>query len=169
MRRIVLFGMPGSGKSTQGQKLAADLGCPWVSTGEILRKSKESWVQEKLKTSELFDDHIVLKLLKDALSGVGDAVIDGFPRNRAQAQMAIDEIGVTDVIELTVPEEQVIARMAERGREQDQESIAKQRVEDYKSNRRDVEEIFWQHGIEMKRVDGVGTIEEVYKRVKEAL
>lgn len=169
MRRIVLFGMPGSGKSTQGQKLAAELGYPWISTGEILRKSKEAWVQEKLKTSELFDDHIVLQLLKEALSGSENAIIDGFPRNRAQAEMAIDHLGVGEIIELTVPEEQVMARLGERGREQDKGEIAAQRIEDYKKTRREIEEVFWRHGMEIKRVDGVGTIDEVYNRVKEAL
>lgn len=167
MRRIVLFGMPGSGKSTQGQKLAVDLHCPWISTGELLRASKEAWVQEKLETSELFDDHIVLKLLKDAIGSSTDVIIDGFPRNRDQAKMAIEELGVTEIIELTVPDEQVIERMSERGREQDRVDIAKQRIEDYKATRRDIEEVFWEHGMEIKRVDGVGTIDEVYERVKE--
>ena len=57
--------------------------------------------------------------------------------------------------------------MSERGREQDRADIAKQRIEDYKATRRDIEEVFWEHGMEIKRVDGVGTIDEVYERVKE--
>ncbi len=169
MRRIVLFGMPGSGKSTQGQKLAAELGYPWISSGEILRQSKEQWVQDKLKTAELFDDHMMLKLLQNALNGKDNAILDGFPRTREQAEMAIKELGVTEVIELVVPEDQIYQRLTERGREQDQNEIAKKRIEDYKRMRRDVEEVFWNHGMEIKRVNGEGTIDEVYQRVKEAI
>lgn len=169
MRRIVLFGMPGSGKSTQGQKLAAYLGYPWISTGEILRSSKEKWVQEKLKTAELFDDTVIFQLLKNAINGKNNVILDGFPRNRAQTEMAVNDFGVKEVIELVVPEEKVYARLSERGREQDNISVAKERIEDYKRMRREVEEAFFHHGIEIKRIDGDGTIDEVFERVKEAL
>ncbi len=169
MKRIVLFGMPGSGKSTQGKKIANYLNCPWISTGEILRNSKEKWVQEKLKTAELFDDHLMLKLIQNALNGKEDAVIDGFPRTEEQVKMAVEDLGISKVIELTVLEEEALSRLKLRGRDQDDEKIAYKRIEDYKNMRMKVEEKLWQYGIKIERVDGNGTEEEVFERIKEVL
>lgn len=166
MRRIVLFGMPGSGKSTQGHKLSEYLSCPWISTGEILRNSKEPWVQEKLKTAELFDDQVIIQVMRNALSGTGDAIIDGFPRNAAQAKMAVEELGISEVIELTVTDDEALTRMTERGRDQDETEVAKERINIYKKMRSDVAQELWRHGIEIKRVDGMGTIDEVFQRLK---
>ena len=65
--RIIFIGGPGTGKSTVGKRLAGDLGWPWISSGEILRESKEPWVIERLKTAQLFDDEMVTQLVLSRL------------------------------------------------------------------------------------------------------
>ena len=92
--RIVLLGAPGSGKGTQAQQLQSDHGWPQVSTGDLLRSAVAAGTDLGLKAKAVMDagnlvsDEIVLGVVKERL-GNADAktgfVLDGFPRNRAQA------------------------------------------------------------------------------------
>ncbi len=92
--RIVLLGAPGSGKGTQAQQLQSDHGWPQVSTGDLLRSAVADGTELGLKAKVVMDagnlvsDEIVLGIIKERL-GNDDAktgfVLDGFPRNLAQA------------------------------------------------------------------------------------
>ena len=93
--RIVMLGAPGSGKGTQAQRLQTDHGLPQVSTGDLLRRAVADksalGLQAKaaMDAGELVSDQLVLGMLKeriakpDAASGF---ILDGFPRNEAQAE-----------------------------------------------------------------------------------
>ena len=168
MRRIVLLGAPGSGKSTQGQKLAEFLGCPWISTGELFRKSEDSEIRERIRTEKLIDDETTFEILSDALVGVSDAIIDGFPRTRKQAEMALS-LGISEVIEIDIPDDEVFNRLSVRGRDQDTPEVIGKRLADYRNMRQEVDEALTDGGIEIKKVDGLGTVDEVFNRVKEVL
>jgi adenylate kinase len=94
--RIVLLGAPGSGKGTQAKKLVADYGYPQVSTGDLLRDAVTRGTEYGLKAKaamdagQLVSDDIVLGILKDRLAqpdAAGGFILDGFPRNLAQARM----------------------------------------------------------------------------------
>ena len=92
--RIVLLGAPGSGKGTQAQQLQSDHGWPQVSTGDLLRSAVADGTDLGLKAKVVMDagnlvsNEIVLGIIKERL-GNDDAktwfVLDGFPRNLAQA------------------------------------------------------------------------------------
>ena len=93
--RIVLMGAPGSGKGTQSQLLVAAYGVPQVSTGDLLREavSKETGLGKKAKAAmdagKLVDDAIVLGMIRERLArpdAVKGFILDGFPRNIAQAE-----------------------------------------------------------------------------------
>ena len=98
--RIVLLGAPGSGKGTQAQRLQKDLGLPQISTGDLLRGAGAAGTELGLQAKALMDagefvsDGIVLGMIKERL-GARDAergyVLDGFPRNQAQAE-GLDEV-----------------------------------------------------------------------------
>ena len=98
--RIVLLGAPGSGKGTQAQRLQKDLGLPQISTGDLLRGAGAAGTELGLQAKALMDagefvsDSIVLGMIKERL-GARDAergyVLDGFPRNQAQAE-GLDEV-----------------------------------------------------------------------------
>ena len=105
--RIVLLGAPGSGKGTQAQRLQKDLGLPQISTGDLLRSAVSRGTELGLKAKaamdagELVSNTIVLGMIKERLSA-DDAsngyVLDGFPRNRVQAedlQGVLTELGQT--------------------------------------------------------------------------
>ena len=93
--RIVLLGAPGSGKGTQAQRLVTRLGIPQVSTGDLLRSAVARGTELGLRAKSamdsggLVDDATVVGIIRERL-GQADAahgfVLDGFPRNRAQAQ-----------------------------------------------------------------------------------
>jgi adenylate kinase len=93
--RIVLLGAPGSGKGTQAQQLQSDYGWPQISTGDLLREAVAAGTELGLEAKAVMDagnlvaDDVVLGIIKDRLSN-DDAktgfVLDGFPRNRTQAE-----------------------------------------------------------------------------------
>jgi len=92
--RIVLLGAPGSGKGTQSQRLVEAYGVPQVSTGDLLREAVAKGTPLGLKAKaamdqgQLVDDAIVLGMIRERLSradAAGGFILDGFPRNIAQA------------------------------------------------------------------------------------
>ena len=97
------------------------------------------------------------------------AVIDGFPRTGAQAELAASELGVTEVIEIEVPDEEIYARLRIRGREQDTDEVVAERIEIYEQMKAEVVAVFNKAGVPILRVDGVGTMDEVFERIKEVL
>ena len=93
--RIVLLGAPGSGKGTQARRLQADLGWPQVSTGDLLRDAVRAGTEMGLRAKAAMDagylvaDDVVLGIIKERLGSADAAqgyVLDGFPRNRPQAE-----------------------------------------------------------------------------------
>ncbi|HEX7237882.1 MAG TPA: adenylate kinase [Gammaproteobacteria bacterium] len=92
--RIVMLGAPGSGKGTQAQRIQKEYGWPQVSTGDLLRKAVADQTPLGLRAKKIMDagelvsDEIVLGMIKGRIAAA-DAkrgfVLDGFPRNTAQA------------------------------------------------------------------------------------
>ncbi len=122
--KIILFGVPGSGKGTQASFLSQKLSIPVISTGDILRQeiANNSSIGELansfVKKGELVPDSVVIDIIKTRLAYADCAngyILDGFPRNQAQAK-ALDDAGIKidDVIYIKVPKEDVIARLSGR-------------------------------------------------------
>jgi adenylate kinase len=98
--RIVLLGAPGSGKGTQSQRLVQRHGIPQISTGDLLRAAVANGTELGLRAKEAMDagglveDEIVLGMIRERLAEPdtqGGFILDGFPRNLAQAR-ALDEM-----------------------------------------------------------------------------
>jgi adenylate kinase len=128
MRIVVLLGPPGAGKGTQAARLAADLGLAHVATGDLFRAHVAAGTElgrlakDYMDRGQLVPDDVTLEMLlarlaePDAAAGV---VLDGFPRTRAQAEAldrALGERGeqVTAAVLIEVPEEVLVARLADR-------------------------------------------------------
>jgi adenylate kinase len=126
--RIVLLGAPGSGKGTQSQRLVQRFGIPQISTGDLLRSAVARGTGLGLKAKgvmaagKLVDDSIVLGMIKERLADPDVArgfILDGFPRNIAQAE-ALDallkQIGkpLTAVVQMEVPNAELTRRIAGR-------------------------------------------------------
>jgi adenylate kinase len=125
---LILLGPPGAGKGTQGERLNDDFGLPHVSTGDILRaqvaESSELGGKAKryMDAGELVPDEVIVQMIIDRISG-GDArdgfLLDGFPRNEAQADALDRALGgldrrLTAVLLIDVPDEELVRRLAGR-------------------------------------------------------
>jgi len=128
MIRIVLLGAPGSGKGTQAKRLVERHGIPQISTGDLLRAQRAAGTplgqraQAAMDAGKLVDDEIVLGMIRERLSEADTQngfILDGFPRNIAQAQ-ALDtllgELGkpLDAVVQLEVDYGELTRRIAGR-------------------------------------------------------
>jgi adenylate kinase len=131
--RLLLVGGPGSGKGTQGARLAERLGLAHIAAGDALRAevARGSDVGRRaadyVDRGELVPDEIVVELLTPvvaAAAAAGGYVLDGFPRNLAQAHVADDAlarrgVGLEAVVYLEVPDEELRRRLLARAEIED--------------------------------------------------
>lgn len=184
--RIVLLGAPGSGKGTQAALMVEELKLPHISTGELLRAAVKAGTELGLQAKavmdrgELVSDDIMLGLIEERL-GQADAgsgfILDGYPRNLAQAE-ALDTLlerlqqPVDEALQIDVDVEMVVGRIAKRaaeeGRSDDSEEVVRNRMKVYESQTAPVVDYYAQKGL-LSRVLGVGTIDEVFQRIKAVL
>ncbi len=184
--RLVLLGAPGSGKGTQAARLKDFLQVPHISTGDLLRAEVAAGTPlgrqagEVMARGDLVSDEILLGMLRDRLSredARNGFILDGYPRNLAQAA-ALDallrELGQAFdfAVQLAGDNEQIIARLAERakieGRADDTPESVRHRLKVYDEKTAPVIEFYRQHG-QLTVVDGVGSLDEVFTRIVEAI
>jgi adenylate kinase len=127
--KIILLGPQGAGKGTQAQRLADEVGATHISTGDIVRAEIKSGsdlgkkVQDYNDRGELVPDEIIVEMAKPHLDGADAWLLDGFPRNQAQAKAlddALDDIGedLDAVVALEAPDDALVKRLS--GRRQSQ-------------------------------------------------
>ncbi|MDR2063381.1 MAG: nucleoside monophosphate kinase [Candidatus Nomurabacteria bacterium] len=175
MKTIGLFGPAGSGKSSQGQRLASFDGWVWISTGELLRKDGNEEILRQLATSKLIDDEYVTGLLvaeleKARAEHVQVAVIDGYPRTARQVGLMVEhdlKMDVALLIELTF--EEAWERIQLRGRETDNEAVARERFEVYEQNMYSIRTLLEEQGTRFVDIDGAGSVETVAERIEQIL
>ncbi len=184
--RIVLLGAPGSGKGTQAARLKAELGIAHISTGDLLRAAVKAGTPLGLRAKAVMDagqlvyDEIVLAMLEERLAEPdtkGGFILDGYPRNLAQAD-ALDQLlkrigqPLDAVLKLNVPDADIIKRTEIRfkaeGRADDNPDTVRRRLEVYAEQTAPVADYYAQRGL-LTEVNGVGTIEEIFARLLAAL
>jgi len=184
--RLVLLGAPGSGKGTQAARLKEHLQVPHISTGDLLRAEVAAGsplglaAKEVMARGELVSDAILLGMLEERFARPDTErgfILDGYPRNLAQAD-ALDgllaRIGqpFDHAVQLEVPTELLVERIAGRakaeGRADDSPESVRTRLQVYDSATAPVIEYYRQHG-QLTVVDGVGTLDEVFNRIIEAI
>lgn len=152
MRHVVIIGPQGAGKGTQAARIAPRYGLVHLATGDLFRALMKqdtplsNEVRRYVDRGELVPDDVTARILFEALdeasrgSSPTGALFDGFPRNRAQAEVLdskIDQRGeqLAAVIHLEVPEdvlrERIAGRAAEEGRSDDAPEAIKRRLEIY--------------------------------------
>ncbi len=182
--RIVIFGPPGAGKGTQAKLISEEYEIPHLSTGEIFRSAIKNKtrlgkeVKSILDAGDLVPDDKVVALVEEELkdSKYDDGyILDGFPRTVPQAE-AFDEIlddknkSLDAFLQLQVPEEELIERILSRGenRSDDTPEKVKNRLQVYWEETQPVLKHYKKQDI-VKEVNGVGSINEIFDRIKDTL
>ncbi len=178
---VIFLGPPGAGKGTQAARLAEELGFKKLSTGDILRDhvARNTPLGQRVKPimdrGELVPDDLILELIRAELAE--RVILDGFPRTLPQAE-ALDRLlaetgtRLLGVVLVEVPEEELIRRMLRRaeieGRSDDNEETIRRRLEVYREKTEPLVQHYAARG-SLRRVEGLGTPEEVYARIRQAL
>ena len=187
MLNIVLFGPPGAGKGTQSKLIVEQYNLIHLSTGDLLRSEIKAGTplgqraQFLMDAGRLVPDEVVIGMISNKLDNNRDAqgfIFDGFPRTKEQAK-ALDQLlkehgdSITTMISMKVPERELIDRLLERGkdsgRKDDQnEEIIKDRLHVYRDQTEVVKEYYAEQD-KSQEIDGLGSIEEVFERIKKAI
>jgi adenylate kinase len=174
--RLLFLGPPGAGKGTQAQRLAQTRGLLHLSTGDLLRAEVQSRTplgqeaEAVMARGELVSDDLVLAIVRNRLeSHQGGWLLDGFPRNRAQAE-TLDAL----LIELNQAIEQVVLmelddgilsqRLLARGRTDDNEGVIRHRLEVYREQTAPLIQHYRDRGLLMA-VDAAGSVEEIGAKI----
>ena len=171
---IILFGLAGSGKGTQGKALSEIFGWRWLSVGEAIRE--HGGYEEIINSGGLIPDEDVINLMDKQIQKAEDegfdVILDGYPRDKAQAEYIMNTMAdkIDGAIILEVPKEELYERLALRGRDDDKEKASiDRRFEVFEQNIYSILPLLEAQNIPIERVDGVGKIEEVTARLVETV
>ncbi|UGU00647.1 adenylate kinase [Mycobacterium intracellulare] len=178
--RVVLLGPPGAGKGTQAQKLSEKLGIPQISTGELFRSNIENGTKLGLEAKRYLDagdlvpSELTNQLVDDRLSDPDAAngfILDGFPRSLQQAKALHEmlERRATDidaVLEFRVSQDELLQRLKSRGRADDTDDVILNRMKVYRDETAPLLDYYRD---ELRTVDAIGTLDEVFARALQAL
>jgi adenylate kinase len=179
-------GPPGAGKGTQAQVVAAELGIPHISTGDIFRANVSGGtplgVEAKgyMDAGELVPDSVTNAMVADRLAQPDAAqgfLLDGYPRNPEQAEVLDAELtqaglALDAVVEIAVDHEEVVKRLLARaitdGRADDTEDVIRRRLEVYAEQTAPLVGYYSERGL-LAAIDGVGEVADITKRILDVL
>lgn len=166
---ILLMGIAGSGKGTQGTMLADSRGLHLVSMGEVLRLYVTGKQRERMLAGELLGDREIIEIIEKVLFMLPDdeeIILDGFPRTIPQAEWLYEQVKIgryqlSAVFHLVASREAVKARLLSRGRIDDVDDSIEERFNEYERSTAPVLRWFQDHGIEVVDVNAERSVEEV--------
>ena len=179
--RVLLLGPPGAGKGTQADRIADRFQLVHLATGDLLRANVADGTplgevaQAYLDSGELVPDEVVVAMMLERLTQPDckrGFLLDGFPRSVAQAR-ALDEhlagLGapLDAAINLEVAEEELLHRLAGRGRADDNAQTIRNRLQVFTASTRPLLDYYEERGL-LFSVAAVGTVDEVSERILHA-
>ena len=187
MLNIILFGPPGAGKGTQSEKIINKYKLTHIATGDLFRKhlgegtELGKLAQKYMDEGNLVPDQVVIGMVDEKLKEGADSqgfIFDGFPRTVPQAEALetlLNEKGqaIAGMIALDVPEEELKARIKERGKtsgrvdDQDEKKI-ENRIKVYLDETLPVANYFDQKN-KFVKIEGVGTIDGIFGNICEQI
>jgi adenylate kinase len=176
--RIVLLGPPGAGKGTQAQLLAARLGVPAISTGDMLRAAVAAGselgrrVDGVMASGGLVDDALMAEVVRDRVAqpdAGGGYLLDGYPRTLPQAETLsgiLKDAGqsLDAVLLVDVPGDELVRRALLRGRGDDKEEVIRERLRQYREKTEPLIGYYRERGL-LREIDGNLPVEDVTSRM----
>jgi adenylate kinase len=184
--RLILMGPPGAGKGTQAKVVADHFAVPAISTGDIFRTNVSQGTplgkkaQEYMDAGEYVPDEVTNLMVRariDEPDAEPGFLLDGYPRTLAQVKELDGMIGHTGhrldaVVVLTVDADEIVERLLQRarveGRADDTEDVVRRRQEVYAEQTEPLIEVYRSRGL-VHEIDGMGAVDEVTKRIFDAL
>ena len=180
MKNIVIFGAPGSGKGTQSELLIKKYGLNHISTGDVLRseikqgtelgKTAKGYIDQ----GQLIPDELMIDILASVYDSFGadhaGVIFDGFPRTIPQAEALKEMLAkrghkVAAMIELAVPEDELMKRLLLRGqqsgRSDDNEETIRQRLSVYHNQTSPLIDWYENEGLH-RHIDGLGDLDRIF-------
>ncbi len=170
----IILGVPGAGKTEQASRLAASHRYIHLSTGKLLRNTNDPKLQQVITSGGLASSEqteaVLLPRLKDTPDEL-PILLDGFPRDKDEAKWLESQLTDLDrslghVFYLEVPKEEALARLAKRGRDDDNQTALNER---WKQFHKHTEPVIKHLKKQLVIIDGTGTPEAVAARIAAAL
>ncbi len=175
--RLLIFGPPGAGKGTQSLIIAKHYNIPHISTGDLfrehIRNDSPLGIEAKRysEAGELVPDTVTNEMVRTRLLEPDTEhgfLLDGFPRTPKQAEaleiMMPDGTSIHAVLNMLVPEEELLKRLSTRGRQDDELETIRRRLRIYHDKTEPLAEYYRDRGI-LLDIHGVGTIESITKQI----
>ncbi|MCX6728820.1 MAG: nucleoside monophosphate kinase [Candidatus Saccharibacteria bacterium] len=174
---IIFFGPAGSGKSLQGQILAARQGWQWLSSGQILRESNDDELHEIMQTGKLVSNEKMEEVIGGALDKIETKeklILDGYPRQIDQAKWMVEKGYIKgntkdSIVIVEVPKEVLVARFANRGRADDTPESIENRLRIYDEESSKIFDYLAEQGVKEIRIDGSGKVGQIHDSLMEEL
>ena len=187
MKNIVIFGAPGSGKGTQSDLLIEKYGLGHISTGDVLRSEIKKGTElgktaaSYIDKGQLIPDALMVDILASVYDSFGTdhpgVIFDGFPRTIPQAEALkkmLEERGhrIAAMIELDVPEEELMTRLIKRGQESgrsdDNAETIKKRLDVYHNQTSPLIEWYEKEGIR-HHINGLGALDRIAGDIQQVI
>ncbi|MEN9862120.1 MAG: hypothetical protein RLZZ515_2602 [Cyanobacteriota bacterium] len=179
-QRLLFLGPPGAGKGTQAQRLAEQQGLLHLSTGDLLRAEVAAGTalgqeaEAVMARGELVSDALVLAIVRSRLEAhTGGWLLDGFPRNVAQADALAALLAELDqqielVVLMELDDAVLVQRLLSRGRADDNEQVIRHRLEVYRQQTEPLIAYYRERQL-LAPVEAAGTVEEIGARIAQVL
>lgn len=187
MKNIVIFGAPGSGKGTQSDLLIEKYGLNHISTGDVLRNEIKAGselgktAKEFIDKGQLIPDDLMVNILASVYDAFGKdhagVIFDGFPRTIPQAEalkamLAERGHAIAAMIELDVPEDELMTRLIKRGQESgrsdDNEETIRKRLAVYHNQTAPLIEWYEREGLH-RHINGLGSLDRIFADICEVI
>ncbi len=170
---ILLMGLPGSGKGTQGKMLSDEHGFHLFSTGDLSRMYVTGERRRRMLAGELLDDQEVIAMLEKALATIeddDDTVLDGFPRTVPQAEWLMGQVekgrfSLDHIVYLHASKEAVKVRLKARGRLDDKDEVIEERFREYERLTQPVIEWLEKRGVDFIKINAEQSADAVNRDV----
>ena len=178
--KLLFLGPPGAGKGTQANLFCQKYGLDHLSTGDLLRDEVSSGsalglqAAEVMNKGELVSDELVLSIVEGRLVNINEGwLLDGFPRNVNQAnslKSLLQKINqpLEGVVLIKCADDYLIKRLLERGRQDDNEQVIKNRLEIYREKTSPLIDLYAKQGI-LEEIEGNADIDVVFSCIEKAL